>query len=57
MLGSGIHVYINNHKFESLDIPLIDQGYPDKPVILRRGCWIGANVFYYLELRLAQILW
>ena len=45
MLGSGIHIYINNHKFESLDIPLIDQGYyPDKPVILRRGCWIGANV-------------
>tara|TARA_Y100000766_G_C18906030_1_gene605806 strand:+ start:59 stop:604 length:546 start_codon:yes stop_codon:yes gene_type:complete len=45
MLGSGVHIYINNHKFESLDIPLIDQGYyPDKPVILRRGCWIGANV-------------
>ena len=45
MMGSGVHIYIHNHKFERLDLPLIDQGfYPDKPVILRKGCWIGANV-------------
>lgn len=44
MMGCGVHIYINNHKFDKTDIPLIDQGYyPDSSVILRRGCWIGAN--------------
>ena len=45
MIGAGVHIYINNHKFETLDIPLIDQGYYDaKPVVLKKGCWLGANV-------------
>lgn len=45
MMGSGVHIYIHNHSFDTLDKPLIDQGfYPDEPVILKRGCWIGANV-------------
>ena len=44
MMGSGVHFYINNHKFDRLDIPLIDQGYyPDEMIILKKGCWIGAN--------------
>lgn len=44
MLGAGVHIYVNNHKFDRTDIPLIDQGYyPDKAVILKKGCWIGAN--------------
>jgi acetyltransferase-like isoleucine patch superfamily enzyme len=45
MIGCGVHIYVNNHKFDQMDTPLIDQGYyPDEPVILKRGCWIGANV-------------
>jgi acetyltransferase-like isoleucine patch superfamily enzyme len=45
MLGSGVHIYVNNHSFDRMDIPIIDQGHaPVKPVILRKGCWIGANV-------------
>nr|WP_315174774.1 acyltransferase [uncultured Flavobacterium sp.] len=44
MMGSGVHFYINNHKFDRLDIPLIDQGYyPDERIVLKKGCWIGAN--------------
>lgn len=44
MMGCGVHFYINNHKFDNPSVPLIDQGYyPDEPVILRKGCWIGAN--------------
>ncbi|MGL2988127.1 acyltransferase [Flavobacterium sp. RSSA_27] len=44
MMGCGVHIYINNHKFDRFDIPLIDQGYyPDEMVILKKGCWIGAN--------------
>ena len=44
MMGCGVHIYINNHKFEDPNTPLIDQGYyADKAVTLKRGCWIGAN--------------
>jgi acetyltransferase-like isoleucine patch superfamily enzyme len=44
MMGSGVHIYINNHRFDRNDIPIIDQGhYPPEPVVLRKGCWIGAN--------------
>ncbi len=44
MMGSGVHFYINNHKFDNPNKSLIDQGYyPDKPIILKNGCWIGAN--------------
>lgn len=44
MIGCGVHIYINNHKFNQTDIPLIDQGYyRDEAVVLKNGCWIGAN--------------
>lgn len=44
MLGSGVHIYNTNHRFDRMDVPLIDQGYyPDAAVTLKRGCWIGAN--------------
>ena len=44
MLGSGVHIYVNNHRFDNPDIPLIDQGhYPSQAVVLKKGCWIGAN--------------
>ena len=44
MMGSGIHIYVHNHRFDRADIPLIDQGfYEAKPVVLKNGCWIGAN--------------
>ena len=45
MLGSGIQIYVHNHRFDRVDIPLIDQGYYEaKPVVLKNGCWLGANV-------------
>ncbi|QXE90596.1 acyltransferase [Geomonas subterranea] len=45
MMGSGVHLYVNNHRFDSPDIPIIDQGhYVSEPVVLKKGCWLGANV-------------
>lgn len=45
MIGCGVHIYVENHRFDSLDIPIIDQGHHQSElVILKRGCWIGANV-------------
>lgn len=44
MLGSGVHVYVANHRFDDTDIPIIDQGHHQPaPVTIRRGAWIGAG--------------
>lgn len=44
ILGAGVHIYVNNHNFDRLDMPIQDQGhYPSKPVRVRRGAWIGAR--------------
>ncbi|WP_218972491.1 acyltransferase [Aeromonas veronii] len=44
MMGAGVHFYVNNHKFDRRDIPIIEQGYyPSKDIIVREGAWIGAN--------------
>lgn len=44
MMGSGVQIHVNNHKFEHRSKPLIEQGYyPDELVHLKQGCWIGAN--------------
>jgi acetyltransferase-like isoleucine patch superfamily enzyme len=44
MLGSGVHVYVANHRFNDSATSIIDQGHHDsKAVVLRKGCWIGAN--------------
>jgi acetyltransferase-like isoleucine patch superfamily enzyme len=44
MMGCGVHVYVNNHRFDNPDMPIIDQGYyASKDVVLKKGCWLGAN--------------
>lgn len=44
MIGSGVHMYVHNHRFDNPDLPIIDQGYyPSKSIILKKGSWIGAN--------------
>jgi len=45
MMGSSVHIYTKNHRFDNSNIPIIDQGHsPSKTVHLKKGCWIGANV-------------
>lgn len=44
MMGAGVHFYVNNHRFDRRDIPLIDQGYyPSLEIVVKEGAWIGAN--------------
>lgn len=44
MLGAGVHVYVHNHGFGKKDVPVMEQGHmQSEAVILKRGCWIGAN--------------
>lgn len=44
MMGAGVHFYVNNHRFDRIDIPLIEQGYyPSERIVISKGAWIGAN--------------
>lgn len=44
LIGCGVHIYVENHRFDDLNSLIINQGhYQAEPVILKRGCWIGAN--------------
>ncbi len=44
MLGSGVHIYVHNHRFDDISCPIIDQGhYASKAVTIERGAWVGAN--------------
>ena len=45
LIGSGVHIYVSNHKFESDERLIIDQGHHEpKSVKIEKGAWIGANV-------------
>ena len=44
LLGSGIQIYTNNHKFSDPTIPIYFQDHDeDQEVIIKEGSWIGAN--------------
>ena len=45
MLGSGVHIYVSNHKYDNPSQDIILQGHSKpKNVIIKRGAWLGANV-------------
>lgn len=44
LMGSGVHIYVENHNFSNPNIPIYYQGHlQSKRVIIKRGAWIGAN--------------
>lgn len=44
MLGSGVHIYVSNHRYDDVSKYIMHQGHYDaKDVILEEGCWVGAN--------------
>lgn len=44
LIGMGVHIYVSNHKFEDVTIPIYYQGHsPAKSVLVKEGSWIGAN--------------
>lgn len=44
MLGSGVHIYVHNHRYDDPLTPIINQGhYLSRAVVLKRGCWVGAG--------------
>ncbi len=45
LLGPDVKIWSANHKFDDITVPIIDQGYENKKVVVSDGCWIGANSF------------
>ena len=44
MVGSGVHIYVANHKYNTKGVNIINQGHCSaRSVVLRKGCWVGAN--------------
>ncbi len=55
MIGAGVHIYVNNHRFDNINIPFIDQGYyPDEQVFIGKGSWIGANTIILPGVRIGE---
>jgi acetyltransferase-like isoleucine patch superfamily enzyme len=44
LIGSGVHIYTTNHRFNDPNQLIINQGSNVADVILEKGCWLGANV-------------
>lgn len=44
LIGSGVHLYVENHRFSDRNQLIIEQGHEQaQQVLLKKGCWIGAN--------------
>lgn len=44
LLGPNVSIYSSTHNFDDPSKPIKDQGYSVKPVVLKKGCWVGINV-------------
>jgi len=54
-IGSGVHFYVDNHRYDRSDIPIKYQGYyPSKEIRVCRGAWIGANAVILLGVTIGQ---
>ena len=45
LLGPDVKIWSVNHVFARLDVPIWEQGYEHKPVVIGNGVWIGASSF------------
>ncbi len=58
LLGSGVHIYTNNHEFSNPNVPIIEQGYPPTTekniVVIRTGSWIGAGAIVLPGVEIGQ---
>ena len=58
LLGSSIHIYTNNHKFDNPSVPILYQEYPsaspNDSVIIEKGAWIGAGVIILAGVKIGK---
>ena len=55
LIGTGVHMYVNNHRFDRADVLIADQGYyPSQDVIVEDDVWIGANAILLPGVRIGR---
>lgn len=44
LIAPGVNIYVSNHVYADISIPINQQGYTDpESVVIGKGSWIGAN--------------
>lgn len=55
LIGAGVHMYVNNHRFDRTDLLIADQGYcPSEDVVVEDDVWIGANAILLPGVRVGR---
>lgn len=44
IFGEGVKIYDHNHRFSIGNMPIWQQGFSTRRVIIGNNCWIGSNV-------------
>lgn len=53
MMGPDVCIYVRNHAFDRIDIPMNLQGFaPENPVVIEDDVWIGARVIILPGIRI-----
>lgn len=43
LIGPNVSIYSSSHNFKDISIPIKQQGYFSKKVVIKRGSWLGVN--------------
>ncbi|MDY6903893.1 MAG: acyltransferase [Thermodesulfobacteriota bacterium] len=43
IIGPGVKIWSANHNYKNMDVPVLEQGYEYKKVIIGKDVWLGAN--------------
>ncbi len=55
LIGAGVHVYVNNHRYDNPDMTIAEQGYyPSESVMIEDDVWIGANATLLAGVRVGR---
>lgn len=44
IMGPDVKIYTKNHRYDSIDIPIKDQGHTEEKTVIGSDVWLGANV-------------
>ena len=55
LISSGVHFYVNNHRYDDPSLPISEQGYYEsKEIRIQKGAWIGANSIILLGVTIGR---
>jgi acetyltransferase-like isoleucine patch superfamily enzyme len=55
LIGSGVHIYSTNHRFDKRDVLIAAQGHsPSKDLVIEDDVWIGANAILLPGVRVGR---